>query len=90
MRFAEVSGFWSGVATTTYGNVAAKDMPTMSTEEKILKTEVLRLVFCKSCVLAAWVVVEGHSWDLWGLWISKRKTFLKYSVSIIYPCDSRL
>jgi hypothetical protein len=45
LRFAEVSGFLSGVATTACGNVAAKDMSPMSTKEEIDKTEVLRLVF---------------------------------------------
>jgi hypothetical protein len=50
LRFAEVSGFLSVVATTVRGNAAAKDL---STAENIIRPEVLRLVSCRPRVLFA-------------------------------------
>ncbi len=52
LRFAEVSGSLSGVATTVRGNAGANDL---STEEKIFRPEVLRLVSSRLRVLVACV-----------------------------------
>jgi hypothetical protein len=89
LRFAEVSGFLSAVATTAAcGNATTKDMSIKSTEEKsrIIRPEVLRLFFSAGVVFSLFEQVkEGQSCDLWSLWISERQTFLKYKVSIILP-----
>jgi hypothetical protein len=83
LRFAEVSGFLSVVATTVRGNAAAKDL---STAENIIRPEVLRLVFLQAACSRCWCKLKKDTPVIfWSLWISMRQIFLKYRVSIILP-----